>query len=23
MDFPEYYGENMNAWIDSADELVD
>ena len=23
MDFPEYYGENMNAWIDCVDELTE
>ncbi len=23
MNFPEYYGENMNAWIDCVDELTD
>lgn len=21
MNFPDYYGENMNAWIDCVDEL--
>ena len=23
MNFPDYYGENMNAWIDCVDELTD
>src|SRR5690606_18096271 len=23
MNFPNYYGENMNAWIDCVDELTD
>ena len=23
MNFPDYYGENMNAWIDCIDELSD
>ena len=23
MNFPEYYGENMNAWIDCVHELTD
>ena len=22
MNFPDYYGENMNAWIDCVDELT-
>jgi len=23
MNFPDYYGENMDAWIDCVDELSD
>ncbi|MBC9798362.1 barstar family protein [Sinomicrobium weinanense] len=23
MDFPDYYGKNMDAWIDCVDELTD
>ncbi|WP_258101704.1 barstar family protein [Marinoscillum pacificum] len=23
MNFPDYYGENMNAWMDCVDELSD
>ena len=23
MEFPNYYGENMDAWIDSTDELTE
>ena len=23
MNFPDYYGENMNAWIDCIDELTE
>lgn len=23
MNFPDYYGENMNAWVDCVDELTD